>query len=238
MPYFNSIRASTTYRYHRWNGWVIDRYKEDTADCGKPWCQKSFLTTHSPMSPDIRPALGMDEPRSSCLHVTTQPMIFFTHPRNLTARRKSNPLTEESQPSPTIPTMMRLATTAAMLLLLLFLHGGTASAPESQECAADGTCTPIAGIPTAKQQQNGNGNKAQCGVYMAPSTLGEDTSMGIYTGIPLKEKDIIRFPEIAVPILFRGFDKHPDGTLLLAWWWGSFLLLPNWRCRWPGWNEA
>jgi hypothetical protein len=104
--------------------------------------------------------------------------------------------------------MMRLATTAAMLLLLLFLHGGTGTSAESQqECAADGTCTPI--IPTTKQE-NGN-KKAQCGVYMAPSTLGEDTSMGIYTGIPLKEKDIINFPEIAVPILFRGFDKHPDG---------------------------
>jgi hypothetical protein len=142
-------------------------------------------------------------------------MILHSSPTPGTKRlgRKSNPLTEErSQPPPTIPTMTRLATTtAAMLLLLLFLHGGIASA-ESQECAADGTCTPI--IPTSKQE-NGNGshkNKAlQCGVYMAPSTLGEDTSMGIYTGIPLKEKDIINFPEIAVPILFRGFDKHPDG---------------------------
>lgn len=48
---------------------------------------------------------------------------------------------------------------------------------------------------------------------MAPSTLGEDTSMGIFTGMSLHEKDVVNFPEIAVPILFRGFDNHPDGKL-------------------------
>lgn len=53
-----------------------------------------------------------------------------------------------------------------------------------------------------------------CGVYMAPSTLGEDTSMGIFTGMSLKENDVIHFPEIAVPLLFRGFDNHPEGMFI------------------------
>jgi hypothetical protein len=107
---------------------------------------------------------------------------------------------------------MRLAAIGAVFVFLLHdhHHGVRAVATESQECAADGTCQAV------MKPNNSNNNKAQCGVYMAPSTLGEDTSMGIYTGVPLKENDVINFPEIAVPILFRGFDKHPDGTFGLG----------------------
>jgi len=73
-------------------------------------------------------------------------------------------------------------------------------AQEEVECEADGTCT--------KQK---DGKPLQCGVYMAPSTLGEFTSMGIYTGIPLHANTIINYPEISVPLLFREFGDHVEG---------------------------
>jgi hypothetical protein len=133
-------------------------------------------------------------------------MAHPPHPRRTKAQRldeHKSALFEPAAAETTITTM-RLVAIGAALVLLHDHHGARAAATESQECAADGTCHKV--VP--------NGNKAQCGVYMAPSTLGEDTSMGIYTGVPLKENDVINFPEIAVPILFRGFDKHPDGTLV------------------------
>lgn len=86
----------------------------------------------------------------------------------------------------------------------------TASAAAT-DCAleADGTCQQQANIPPI-------GNE-KCGVYMAPSTLGEETNMGIYTGIPLKDGELVRFPEIAIPLLFREWGEHTagfdDGTL-------------------------
>ena len=54
-----------------------------------------------------------------------------------------------------------------------------------------------------------------CGVYMAPSTIGV-ANMGIYTNVDLSKGDVVNFPEIAVPLLFRDWGYHgdnPDGTL-------------------------
>lgn len=54
-----------------------------------------------------------------------------------------------------------------------------------------------------------------CGVYMAPSTIGV-ANMGIYTNMDLNKGDVVNFPEIAVPLLFRDWGYHgpnPDGTL-------------------------
>jgi hypothetical protein len=51
----------------------------------------------------------------------------------------------------------------------------------------------------------------ECGIYMAPSTLGEETNMGIYTGQALKANDIVNFPEIAIPLLFREWGEHKAG---------------------------
>jgi hypothetical protein len=51
----------------------------------------------------------------------------------------------------------------------------------------------------------------ECGVYMAPSTLGEDTNMGIYTGTALRPNDVVNFPEIAVPLQFREWGEHREG---------------------------
>lgn len=71
---------------------------------------------------------------------------------------------------------------------------------------ADAECTvnPHDGTSTCVEQP-------VCGVYMAPSTLGEDTNMGIYTGMALKKDDIVNFPEIAIPLLFREWGEHKEG---------------------------
>jgi SET domain len=69
-------------------------------------------------------------------------------------------------------------------------------------CEADGTCE--ASFAT-------DHNHPECTVYMAPSTLGVDTSMGIYTGVPVEPGTVINFPEIAVPLLFREFGDHVEG---------------------------
>eukprot|EP00977_Amphora_coffeiformis_P011088 scaffold2655_cov179-Amphora_coffeaeformis.AAC.21 len=72
----------------------------------------------------------------------------------------------------------------------------TASAQECKASLQDGSCRPP---------------QPQCGVYMAPSTLGDYTNMGIYTGMDLKKDDIVNFPEIVVPLLFREWGDHVEG---------------------------
>jgi hypothetical protein len=89
-------------------------------------------------------------------------------------------------------------------------QGATSSKKNSDgevECRADGTCTPTTTTPNAKKAAAA----IQCSVYMAPSSLGEETSLGIYTGIDLKPDTVINYPEIAVPILFREFGEHVAG---------------------------
>lgn len=57
--------------------------------------------------------------------------------------------------------------------------------------------------------------EVQCGVYMAPSTIGV-ANMGIYTAVDVPIGQAINFPEIAIPLLFRDWGYHgrnPDGTL-------------------------
>ena len=57
----------------------------------------------------------------------------------------------------------------------------------------------------------------QCGLWMAPSTLGDDTNLGMYAGRDYaKGVDIQQ--EIAIPLLFREWDgphyyDTDDGTL-------------------------
>jgi hypothetical protein len=107
-----------------------------------------------------------------------------------------------------------------LLLLLLLLVGRLASSlPVSvsaaeAECTADGTCKP-SGARAAEQHRYRR--PIECGVYMAPSTLGADTNMGIYTGKPLKKDEVVNYPEIAIPLLFREWGDHTpgyeDGTL-------------------------
>lgn len=57
----------------------------------------------------------------------------------------------------------------------------------------------------------------QCGIWMAGSTLGDTTNLGMYAGTEIpKGVDIQQ--EIAIPLLFRNWDQPDyhdtdDGTL-------------------------
>jgi hypothetical protein len=88
------------------------------------------------------------------------------------------------------------------LLLSLSLSLWTSPLVSAEVCTveADGSSTCV-----AFEQQ------PECGVYMAPSTLGETTNMGIYTGTALRKNDVVNFPEIAVPLQFREWGEHREG---------------------------
>lgn len=65
-----------------------------------------------------------------------------------------------------------------------------------------------------------------CTVYMAPSTLGNVSNMGIYTAKPLEKDTIINFPEIVIPLAFRDWGIHPpsahgDGELWNRYIWSG-----------------
>jgi hypothetical protein len=86
-----------------------------------------------------------------------------------------------------------------LLSLSLSLWTSTTLVSSAEDCTveADGSSTCI--------------EQPECGVYMAPSTLGEDTNMGIYTGTTLRKHDVVNFPEIAVPLQFREWGEHKEG---------------------------
>ena len=52
-----------------------------------------------------------------------------------------------------------------------------------------------------------------CGVYMAPSTVGNHSNLGIYTGIALPNGAHVPYPEILIPMLWRIFGEHPAAEL-------------------------
>ena len=77
----------------------------------------------------------------------------------------------------------------------------------------------VCGVAHAQTCGSGSANsdgtcqarQLECNVYMAPSTLGEATNMGIYTGKDLKADEVVNYPEIAIPLLFREWGEHADG---------------------------
>ena len=107
----------------------------------------------------------------------------------------------------TLSTSQRLFVSLSLSLLLsLSLSSVTlVSAEEVCTAEADGssTCTASASASAFAQPE--------CGVYLAPSTLGADTNMGIYTGTALRKNDVVNFPEIAVPLQFREWGEHKEG---------------------------
>ena len=70
-------------------------------------------------------------------------------------------------------------------------------------------------IIVAQQQQQQE--EPECGVYMAESTLGV-ANLGIYTGQPLHPGDVLQFPEIVVPLLFREWHEHGGDSLDGSLW--------------------
>jgi len=94
----------------------------------------------------------------------------------------------------------------------------TDSPPSDSVCndTDNQTCTAATATANASSSVSVSDNDQPfCGVYMAPSTIGV-ANMGIFTNIDLHKGDVINFPEIAIPLLFRDWHDHgdnPDGTL-------------------------
>lgn len=92
----------------------------------------------------------------------------------------------------------------------------------SAECALseDGTCRNsndeegAAGGGAAAEGTTSQDHRPaplECGLYMAPSTLGEDTNMGMYAGKAYSNQEVLNYPEIAIPLLFREWGEHREG---------------------------
>lgn len=69
-------------------------------------------------------------------------------------------------------------------------------------------------------------NTVECGVYMAPSTLGKESNLGMFTGKPLKPGDVINFPELVIPLAFREWGVNPPSAYGDGELWDRYL--------WPG----
>jgi hypothetical protein len=57
-----------------------------------------------------------------------------------------------------------------------------------------------------------------CDVYMAPSTVGDHSNLGMYTAKRMVYGDVVPYPEMLIPFLWRTFGDHPkrsrtDGVL-------------------------
>ena len=87
----------------------------------------------------------------------------------------------------------------------------------AQECSAnDETC---AANPLQQQQQP----QIDCGVYMAPSTVGNSSNLGIFTAKTMKRGDVVPYPEILIPFLWRIFREHPEKGLKDGQLWDRYL---------------
>ena len=116
-------------------------------------------------------------------------------------------------------------------LVTVAVCSGAAGAAEDRTCTStagsNGDCTsaPPPGTAAALGVYI-SPEQPQCGLYMAPSTLGEGANLGMYAGTDIpKGKDIQQ--EIAIPFMFRDWDgpsffhqypnithgDHDDGAL-------------------------
>ena len=94
-----------------------------------------------------------------------------------------------------------------VLLALLVASTVTADSNNSSSSSRTSVCNndDDDNDQTCKQQkQQKADDEPFCGVYMAPSTIGV-ANMGIYTNMDLQKGDVVNFPDIAVPLLFRDW---------------------------------
>ena len=83
--------------------------------------------------------------------------------------------------------------------------------PVGSSSAAGGTCSTT------------STNHIECGVYMAPSTVGDHSNLGIYTANPMKDGDIVPYPEIIIPLLWRTFGDHPEESFTDGELWDRYI---------------
>uniref|UniRef100_A0A7S4ENK2 SET domain-containing protein n=2 Tax=Pseudo-nitzschia australis TaxID=44445 RepID=A0A7S4ENK2_9STRA len=120
----------------------------------------------------------------------------------------------------------------------LLLTGAVVTlAQESNDCpagpsSADGTCLNMDIDNNSNNNNNNNNNSdvenVDCGVYMAPSTIGDHSNLGIFTAKPMKNGEKVPYPEIIIPLLWRIFAEHPyealtDGELWDRYIWEQYV---------------
>jgi hypothetical protein len=80
----------------------------------------------------------------------------------------------------------------------------------------DGTCASSIDVNDTQQT-------IDCGVYMAPSTIGNHSNLGIFTGKTMKRGDIVPYGEILIPLLWRTFKNHPESSLTDGQLWDRYI---------------
>jgi hypothetical protein len=116
-------------------------------------------------------------------------------------------------------------TTTTLLLLVVAAvasdesSSSSSSSSSQQECtvsASDGsttTCSPQQQQQQQQQQQHDDEvEEPDCGIYMAPSTLGDSTNLGMFTAHDVVNGRVLDYPEIAIPLLFRDWEDHPTSA--------------------------
>jgi hypothetical protein len=81
--------------------------------------------------------------------------------------------------------------------------------------SADGTCR--------NNDISIDNNNIDCGVYMAPSTVGDHSNLGIYTAKAMKDGEKVPYPEIIIPILWRIFGYHPHNAFTDGEVWDRYI---------------
>jgi hypothetical protein len=116
---------------------------------------------------------------------------------------------------------------ARLVVLLLSLSSSRRQRQDSlfypsltaaQECTAeDGTST------CTNANDNNHQQRIECGVYMAPSTIGDNSNLGIFAGKHMKKGDQVPYPEILIPLLWRIFGQHPEKSLKDGLLWDRYI---------------
>ncbi|KAL3940231.1 MAG: hypothetical protein SGBAC_005191 [Bacillariaceae sp.] len=157
-------------------------------------------------------------------------MSFLTGSIGVTKTNKNQSTNIILNTATTATTATTTATTATTIFPKVMAASAPTSVIRAREQAAAAGVTTTSTTPMQQSTSSTNNTKqpplVECGVYMAPSTIGNYSNLGIYTGYALRAKAVIRFPEIAIPLLFRNFDQHPpnslgDGTLWDRYIWGA-----------------
>lgn len=130
------------------------------------------------------------------------------------------------------------STSAALALAFApAARAGASSAEKEGTCSnpgQDGVCTN--GGSGSNTIIEINPQQPECGLYMAPSTLGEGANLGMYAGRDIAKKVDIQ-QEIAIPFLFRDWEgpsffhqypgveggDHDDGALWFRYIWSGWV---------------
>ncbi|VEU38802.1 unnamed protein product [Pseudo-nitzschia multistriata] len=107
-------------------------------------------------------------------------------------------------------------TAAAALFLANAADAAQGGACPAGPSSADGTCLNV-------NTNLGDADDVDCGVYMAPSTIGDHSNLGIFTAKAMKNGEKVPYPEIIVPLLWRIFGEHPAKSMTDGQLWDRYI---------------